>query len=172
MRNRFVITLDSAGSPADTVLAEDAHRPPGMRHWAFSIVVCDPLGQVLLQQRASTKSLFADRWSNACCSHVSSGVRLEEQAARRLAAEMGFTTPLTRVGSFSYRAGDDVSGLVEYERTEVLVGISSQSCVGPNPEEVSDYRWVAGWDLETRMRTHPDSFSPWLRGVLETASLT
>ena len=50
-----------------------AHQPPGRLHRAFSVLLVDPDGRVLLQQRAAVKTRFPLRWANSCCGHPPPG---------------------------------------------------------------------------------------------------
>jgi len=44
-------------------------QPKGIVHRAFSVMLFDSEGRMLLQQRAATKVTFPRVWTNACCSH-------------------------------------------------------------------------------------------------------
>lgn len=41
----------------------------GLLHRAFSVFLFDSKNRLLLQQRATEKITFPDRWTNTCCSH-------------------------------------------------------------------------------------------------------
>ncbi len=36
----------------------------------------------------------------------------------------------------------------------------------PDPAEVAEVRWVSPDDLRAALRTRPDSYAPWLPGVI------
>ena len=72
---------------ADNVIGHDnkynAHKwvvgqPRGMLHRAFSVMLFDRNGRLLLQQRASDKITFPDVWTNTCCSHPLYGMAPSE----------------------------------------------------------------------------------------------
>ena len=44
-------------------------QPKGVLHRAFSVMLFDAEGRLLLQQRASSKVTFPGVWTNTCCSH-------------------------------------------------------------------------------------------------------
>src|SRR3546814_13132749 len=46
----------------------DVHRK-GLLHRAFSVLIADDAGRLLLQKRAPEKYHSAGLWTNACCSH-------------------------------------------------------------------------------------------------------
>lgn len=139
----------------------EAHRA-GKLHRAFSILITNPDGELLLQRRASCKYHFADRWSNACCGHPRPGEETLAAARRRLTEELGVVVPLDRVAELRYRAVDPRSGLIEHEYLHVLWG----QCAGeprPNPNEVSAFRWVAPSAVERLLARRPEYFTPWFR---------
>ena len=46
-----------------------AGQPKGVLHRAFSVMLFDAEGRLLLQQRAASKVTFPGVWTNTCCSH-------------------------------------------------------------------------------------------------------
>jgi len=145
-----------------------AHQSPGFLHEAFSVLLLDG-DRTLLQRRAASKYHFPGLWTNAACSHPVGDV--VEDAQERLLLEMGITAQLEVVGSFTYRAEDPVSGLVEHEHDTVLVGRGA-FVAHPNPDEVAEVRWVALDELRRQLAATPERFTPWLGGVLACARLT
>lgn len=143
-----------------------AHESPGVMHRAFSVFLFDAEGRVLLQRRADEKHHFRGRWSNTCCSHPRPGEGVEDGASRRLREELGIDATASEVGSFTYRALDADSGLVEVEFDHVLVGRHAGPA-RPDPDEVSEVRWVTLADLRRRLETEPEAFTPWLAPALQ-----
>ena len=162
--------VDAAGNPVGSCAVSDAHRAPGAPHRAFSVLVFDSRGQLLLQQRALGKTRFPARWSNTCCGHPAPGQPVAEAAGIRLDEEMGFRVELTEVGVYRYRAEDPRTGYVEHEWDHVLVGLLDDAAPQPDPAEVAAYRWMNPDDLRRQMREEPHEFSPWFAGVLEVAT--
>lgn len=85
--------------------------------------------------------------------------------ARRLQEEMGFSTSVTAVGTFVYRAHDPVSGLIEHELDHVLTGVFHGDPT-PNAEEVDDWRWVGLEEVVDGVTRHPGRYTPWLPDAL------
>jgi isopentenyl-diphosphate delta-isomerase len=136
-----------------------AHRE-GKLHRAFSILITNPGGELLLQRRAAHKYHFASRWSNACCGHPRPGESVAAAAHRRLAEELGIIVPLIQVAELSYCAKDTVSGLIENEYLHVFHGQYAGE-LHPNPDEVGAYRWVLPDRVERGLAARPDWFTPW-----------
>lgn len=169
-RERLLVELvDETGEPVGSATVAEAHAPPGRRHRAFSVMLYDRTGRTLLQRRASGKTRFPSRWSNACCGHPGPGEGVAAAAAARLSTELGLTTPLTEVGVFAYRARDPATGLVEHEWDHVLVGVIGDQPPNPDPDEVEELTWVTPDRLRAELAANPDAYTPWLAGVLGTA---
>ena len=136
-----------------------AHRT-GRLHRAFSILITNPGGKLLLQQRAAHKYHFAELWSNTCCGHPRPGEETRAAAERRLHEELGFSVPLTKVANLKYQAHDPVSGLTEHEHLHVFLG-QYAGAVYPNPEEVSVCRWMLPNRIRRSLAFCPAMFTPW-----------
>jgi isopentenyl-diphosphate Delta-isomerase len=166
--SHLVELVDSGGGALGAATVDEAHRAPGQLHRAFSVVLVDAGGRLLLQQRAAVKTRFALRWANACCGHPAPGEAVTDAAARRLAEELGIKTePLREVGVYVYQASDPDTGRVEFEYDHVLVGVLSAAAdLSVDPAEVAAVDWIAGDDLTARLSQSPDLYAPWLAGVL------
>lgn len=116
-----------------------AHRHGGKLHRAFSILVFNSGGELLLQQRAAGKYHFPEFWSNTCCGHPRPGEAVIAAGERRLAEEFGFSCRLRYRFDFHYCAHDARSGLTERE----LVGVRAEA------------------------RAHAEEYTPWFRLLLE-----
>jgi isopentenyl-diphosphate Delta-isomerase len=173
-REAHVVELvDAAGHAIGSSTVDIAHRPPGLLHRAFSVVLVDDTGRMLLQQRAAVKTRFALRWANACCGHPRPAEPVAVAAERRLAEELGIPViPLTEIGVHVYQAADPASGRIEYEYDHVLFGrLDPATPVHPDPDEVATVTWVSPAHLATELSVHGDRFAPWLGGVVDTFSL-
>jgi isopentenyl-diphosphate delta-isomerase len=170
VREFHLVELVSAnGTPAGTATVREAHTAPGLLHRAFSVLLFDPDGRVLLQQRAGVKTRFPLRWANTCCGHPGPGVTPTEAANERLREELGLTgLTLTEAGVYTYAAADPSSGLVEREYDHVLIGrVPAGLTVEPDPAEVASTRWAPAEALLAEVSD--DTYAPWLAGVLPIA---
>ena len=174
-REQLLVELvDRGGRPLGTCPVSEAHTAPGRLHRAFSVLLYDPAGRVLLQQRAAAKTRFALRWSNTCCGHPAPGQNVAAAAGARLAEELGITaaqvTPLTEAGVLRYRAEDATTKYVEYEWDHVFRAILIGGVTAADPAEVSEVRWAGPGPLAAEIAERPADFTPWLAGVLDRAS--
>ncbi|TCJ93114.1 isopentenyl-diphosphate Delta-isomerase [Nocardia alba] len=165
----LVELVDESGVAIGACSVADAHRPPGTLHRAFSVLLFDSHGQVLLQQRAAVKTRFPLQWANTCCGHPLPGQSVVEAAAIRLGEEFGMTADLAEVGVFTYLAGDDTTGRVEYEYDHVLIGVVEDGPPRPDPAEIAHWAWIAPQQVRDDLVGNPGKYTPWLTQVLEIA---
>jgi isopentenyl-diphosphate delta-isomerase len=137
----------------------------GALHRAFSVFVFDSEKRLLLQKRARTKYHSGGLWSNTACGHPRPGETTLAAARRRLHEEMGFDCELREAFEFLYRAELD-GALIEHEYDHVLVG-THEGDPAPDPSEVEDWRWLTMDELRRRLSDEPQSYSYWLKVVVE-----
>ncbi|PYE85962.1 isopentenyl-diphosphate Delta-isomerase [Pseudoroseicyclus aestuarii] len=138
------------------------HRE-GLRHKAISVFVTHE-GQTLLQRRAAGKYHSAGLWANACCTHPDWDEGAEACAQRRLREELGLQgAPLQHRGVIEYRA-DVGGGMIEHEVVDLFTAeLAARPTLAPDPEEVSETRWI-GWEaLRQEVEVSPERFTAWLR---------
>jgi isopentenyl-diphosphate Delta-isomerase len=164
----LVELVDAGGTPLGSATVAAAHAAPGQLHRAFSILLFDAHGQLLLQQRAAGKTRFPLRWANTCCGHPGPGADLALSASLRLGEELGLEpVPLHPIGVYVYRALDPVTERVEYEYDHVLVGRAGGGLPRPDPDEVAALRWAAPAEVRREIATQPWAYAPWLSGVVD-----
>ncbi|MFY1705388.1 isopentenyl-diphosphate Delta-isomerase [Micromonospora sp. WMMA1923] len=165
----LVELVDDAGQAIGEETVSTAHEPPGRLHRAFSVLLTDPAGQVLLQRRAEVKTRFPLRWANSCCGHPLPGESLVEAANRRLGEELGVEpVELTEIGVYVYYAEDPLTGRVEFEYDHVLRGsLPAEVTPRPDPAEVAELRWADPATVAADLDVDPRSYAPWLGGVLD-----
>ncbi|WP_280331166.1 isopentenyl-diphosphate Delta-isomerase [Nocardia wallacei] len=158
--------VDEQGRAIGACPVAQAHTAPGRLHRAFSVLLFDADGRVLLQQRAAVKTRFPLLWTNTCCGHPAPGRDPADAAVDRLVEELGIYSTLSEVGTFTYRAADPGTGRVEHEWDHVLVGRFDGAPPRPDPAEIADHAWVWPSDLADAMVADPQRYTPWLSGVL------
>ena len=159
-----VILVDERDVQIGTAGKLDAHRQ-GLRHRAISALVKNAAGQFLLQRRNPAKYHSGGLWTNACCSHPLPGEDAAAAARRRLAEEMGVTCALEPLFVFSY-ATPVPGGLIENEVVHVFGG-RHDGPVKPDPDEVSEFKWISLGDLNADVKARPDAYTAWFRKYLD-----
>ena len=160
MTIEHVILVDADDRKTGTAEKLDAHRR-GALHRAFSVIVWDSAGRMLLQQRAASKYHSAGLWTNTCCGHPRPGEDTAVAAARRLDEEMALLCPLTPLGTFSYRAAFE-NGLIENEVVHVYRG-RHDGAVTPNPDEADAFDWRTLDEVRRDVALAPEHYSVWFR---------
>lgn len=138
-----------------------AHQK-GLLHRAFSIFIFNNEKNMLLQQRAATKYHSANLWSNTCCGHPRPGEATPQAAQRRLYEETGITCQLYHTGVFTYHALLAQSQLIEHEIDHVFYGFFDGTPL-PNPDEISQVRWITQQQLIQELNQQPQSFTAWFQ---------
>ncbi len=158
MQEEKVVLVDKDNNQIGLMPKMEAHLK-GKLHRAFSVIIFNSDGKILIQKRASTKYHTPNLWSNTCCSHQREGEDNEKAGKRRLNEEMGFVTKLYNFCSFIYRI-EFSNGLIEYENDHVLLGVFDGN-PKPNPKEVDDWKWIDIDILFDEMRTSPQHYTAW-----------
>lgn len=158
----------------------DSHNQAGYFHRAFSVLLFDSSGRLLLQRRASHKITFPDVWANSCCSHPlhreeemesKNDLGVKRAAVRKLEQELGIApsqVPLDKfhfVTKMRYQARQD-ENWIEREVDHCLV-IHADVDVNPNPNEVSEIKWVSQSELEELLIADDSEniIAPWFRCI-------
>lgn len=137
----------------------------GKLHRAFSIMIFNSRGELMLQKRAKEKYHCGGLWTNACCSHPRPGETLAEATKRRLAEEMGMTCELEEIFSFIYKSSFS-NGLTEHEFDHVFVG-QFDGEPNLNPNEAEAWRWISEKDLFEDIERNQNNYTPWFLKIIE-----
>ncbi len=162
MQMRTVTLTDTSGNPLGEEEIVKAHTAPGMLHLAFSVYVFrKDRAEILIQQRSAKKMLWPGYWANTCCSHPFPKEGSIAAGKRRLMEELGCSCDLKEEGSFVYQAMDPGGWGAEHEYDIILTADDPDLSPVPNPDEVSDWKWMKVADLKQDFIDHPDSYTPW-----------
>lgn len=138
------------------------HSGQGVLHRAFSLLIFNGRGELLVQQRSASKRLWPLYWSNSCCSHPRRNESMEVATRRRLREELGLACKLEFLFKFQYQAQFDATG-AEHELCSVFVGCCDDA-PRINQEEIHDWRWIAPDVLHAELSGADSSkYTPWFR---------
>ena len=146
----------------------EVHRQ-GKLHRAFSILIFNSKGEILIQKRPRSKYHSAGLWSNTCCSHPRSNETLKEAVNRRLKEEMGIEgveCQLKEIFSFVYRV--DLGNLTEYELDHVFIG-EFDGTPKPDKREVEDWKWISPRELRKDIKENSEKYTYWFKIILDKA---
>ena len=157
----LLILVDSNDQEIGFLDKTRCHEDQGKLHRAFSIFLFNRSGEVLIQQRATSKPLWGDFWSNTCCSHPRAGESIDFAASRRIREELGVQSDLKFVYKFEYQARFNTQ-LSENELCSVYFG-RFDGAPAPNPNEVQSWKWISKESLTKELRENTDLYTPWLK---------
>ena len=170
-------------------------QPKGVCHRAFSVMLFDAEGRLLLQQRAASKITFPKVWTNTCCSHPLFGQVVNEvdeplkpgaepmgvkhAAVRKIRHELGTKAGALDASQFKYMgrvhywAADTVTWgpnapWGEHEIDYLLLCQLPKGYtleLDPHPEEVMAVDWVTADELKSKMADTNLLWSPWFRVI-------
>jgi len=155
-----LILVDEADREVGHLDKARCHDGQGVLHRAFSLLIFNEAGELLLQQRSAGKRLWPLYWSNSCCSHPRRAETMETAIHRRLYEELGLRCPLQFLFKFQYQAQFDATG-AEQELCSVFVGRTSDP-VRVDPSEIVAWRWISPEALQAELAGRgADRFTPW-----------
>ncbi|MFC7211792.1 NUDIX domain-containing protein [Natronoarchaeum sp. GCM10025321] len=150
-----VIAVDAEDEPEGLVNRLDAHTGDGIRHRAFTALIFDGNGRILLAQRAPNKRLWDTYWDGTVASHPVEGQSQKEATRERLEEELGITpdqySDLRLTDRFEYKRYYENAGL-EHEVCAVLQITLDDTSLDPDEEEVAGLMWVP----YERLHEHPE----------------
>lgn len=162
--NDLMVLVDEGDRVVGTGEKLKTHRE-GALHRAFSVIVWNSRGRLLLQKRHAGKYHSGSLWTNACCGHPGPDEDVAAAAGARLMQEMGFSCVLEDLGRITYRAELD-HGMIEHELVHVFRGVHD-GAVTPDPQEADAFRWVTPDDLRADIAARPSEFSAWFRAYVD-----
>jgi isopentenyl-diphosphate delta-isomerase len=160
----MVILVDMNDNAIGTMEKLEAHQR-GELHRAFSILLYNSKGEMLLQKRAQSKYHSGGLWTNACCSHPVPGEKIEDTTRRRLKEEMGIDVPLSYSYKFIYKTALD-RNLTEHELDHVFVG-RFDGTPSINKTEVEDWKYADIAWLKNDVIKNPDSYTYWFTLLID-----
>ena len=163
-----VILVDESDKEIGSAEKLGAHKK-GLLHRAFSILIFNSKGEMLLQKRAKNKYHSGGLWTNACCSHPRPGEKTIIAANRRLKEELGLETKLSELYSFLYKA--NLEDLIEHELDHVFIG-KSDDLPKPNRNEFEDFKYMNMEDLRRNIADNPENYTYWFKKIIANITKT
>jgi isopentenyl-diphosphate delta-isomerase len=161
----YILTVDEKDNAIGTEEKEKCHYREPCLHRAFSILIFNSKGQMLIQKRSNKKKTWPGFWSNACCSSPQKAEEEVDSAKKRLKHELGFSCDLKFLFKFRYKAKYNEEWS-ENEIDWVFKG-SYDGSVKPNKDEVEEFKFVDVEDLKKDAKNHPEKYSPWFLIILK-----
>jgi isopentenyl-diphosphate delta-isomerase len=166
---------------SDNIIGHDSkvncHLGEGKLHRAFSVLLFNSSGKLLIQKRAADKITFPSIWANSCCSHPLytdseiDGIEGTKRAAkRRMEQELGIdkdnidSNQLCFITKMHYRARADEKW-VEHE-IDYIFAINCDVETSSNPNEIEEMKYVTEEELQGLFDSG-EKIGPWFKLIKE-----
>jgi isopentenyl-diphosphate delta-isomerase len=155
-----VILVDEKDNSVGAMEKMEAHKK-GMLHRAFSVLLFNSKGELLIQKRSQSKYHSAGLWTNTCCSHPQPAEKMEDAIQRKLMQEMHIDAQPVFAYKFIYKT-DLENGLTENELDHVFIGTYDGE-PEINRDEVEDWKFISLPDLQKLIKENPEQFTFWFK---------
>lgn len=166
--NDLVILVDEGDNEIGYLDKLQAHQK-GILHRAFSVLIFNSAGKLLLQKRAINKYHSSGLWTNTCCSHPKPNEQMADAVRRRLQEEMGIVCETNFAYKFRYQATLD-NNLIEHELDYVFIGVCDDAPI-VNTQEVADWKFVSLAEIRKDLIKKPDAYTFWFKEIVNHQEL-
>jgi len=167
MPEEYLILVDEKDNPIGTEEKIKCHLPNGLLHRAFTALIFDKNGRLVLTKRAKEKMLWPNDWDGTVASHPRESETYVSSGERRMPEELGIQCKLDYLFKFEYHVPyKDVGS--ENEICGTLIGIADDSSQFRQIEgEIDEIKWISAKDLLSELKTNPKIYCPWMIIALE-----
>lgn len=163
----YLILVDKNDNPIGKEEKVKCHLPNGILHRAFTALLFDKNGRLVLTRRAKEKMLWPGDWDGTVASHPRESETYVSSAERRMPEELGIECNLDYLFKFEYHVPyKDVGS--ENEVCGTLVGIVDESTPFKKIEgEIDEIKWISAEELLSELNSKPEIYCPWMIIALE-----
>ncbi len=158
----FVVLVDGGDEPVGLEEKVRCHLPDGRLHRAFTALLFDADGRLVLARRSPGKMLWPGDWDGTFASHPREGETYASSAERRMPEETGLRCSMDYLFKFEYHVPyKDVGS--ENEVCGTLMGIVERdACFELAEDEISETRPVSADELCSELKEGPEAYCPWM----------
>jgi len=158
----YVILVDQNDNPIGKEEKVKCHLPNGKLHRAFSALIFNDEGKLLLTKRSESKMLWPNDWDGTVASHPMESETYVSSAERRMPEEIGIDCKMSYVNKFEYHVPYKDIGS-ENEICGTLIGtIDSFDNSRLIKDEISDIKWINPDELKNELEQNRDAYCPWM----------
>ncbi len=167
MPEEFVILVDENDNPIGTEEKVKCHLPNGKLHRAFTVLLFDNDGKIVLTRRAKEKMLWPSNWDGTFASHPRESETYVSSGERRMPEELGIEGKLDYLYKFEYHVSYKDIGS-ENEICGTLIGIINKDSEPKEIEgEIDEIKWISAKELLLELKINPQIYCPWMLIALE-----
>jgi len=158
----YVILVDKNDNKIGLEEKVKCHLPNGKLHRAFTALLFDKNGKLVLTRRSSSKMLWPGDWDGTFASHPREAETFVTSALRRLPEELGIRCEMDYLMKFEYHVPYKDIGS-ENEICGTLVGIIDDlSDFKVVDEEISEVKASSAAELKQDLEKNPQFYCPWM----------
>ena len=158
----YVILVDQDDNPIGKEDKVKCHLPNGKLHRAFTALIFNSDGKLLLTKRSEGKMLWPNDWDGTVASHPRESETYVSSAERRMPEEIGISCKMNYVNKFEYHVPYKDIGS-ENEICGTLIGtIDSFDESSLIKDEISEIKWISSDELKNELEQNKDVYCPWM----------
>jgi len=158
----YVILVDQNDNPIGKEEKVKCHLPNGKLHRAFSALIFNDEGKLLLTKRSEGKMLWPNEWDGTVASHPRESETYVSSAERRMPEEIGVACKMNYVNKFEYHVPYKDIGS-ENEICGTMIGtIDSFDESSMIKDEISEIKWINPDELKNELEQNRDTYCPWM----------
>ena len=162
MSEEFVILVDENDNPIGSEEKVKCHLPKGKLHRAFTALLFDNDGRLVLTKRAREKMLWPNEWDGTFASHPRESETYVSSGERRMPEELGIKGTLDYLHKFEYHVPYKDIGS-ENEICGTLIGVIDKSTELKEIEyEIDEIKWISAKELLLELKVNPQIYCPWM----------
>ncbi|MEE9565790.1 MAG: isopentenyl-diphosphate Delta-isomerase [Nitrosopumilaceae archaeon] len=157
-----VILVDENDNPIGIEEKLKCHLPNGKLHRAFTALLFDKEGKLVITKRSPNKMLWPGDWDGTLASHPRESETFVSSAERRMPDEVGISCKFEYLFKFEYHVPyKDVGS--ENEICGTVLGILEKSSkFNLVKDEISDLKWITADELVKELEKIPEKYCPWM----------
>jgi isopentenyl-diphosphate Delta-isomerase len=162
MVEEYVILVDKNDNPIGSEEKVKCHLPNGKLHRAFTALLFDKEGKLLITKRSPSKMLWPGDWDGTVASHPRESETYVSSAERRMPEELGISCNFDYLFKFEYHVPyRDVGS--ENEICGTVLGIVDKSKkIDLVEEEISEIKFISSSELINDLKDKPQIYCPWM----------
>ena len=160
--DEYVILVDENDNPIGKEEKVKCHLPNGKLHRAFTALIFNNEGKLLLTKRSDEKMLWPGYWDGTVASHPRESETYVSSAERRMPEEIGIDCKMNYMNKFEYHVPYKDIGS-ENEICGTLIGIVDdfdETCL--IKDEISEIKWIGPDELKNELQQNMDVYCPWM----------
>lgn len=162
MPKEFLILVDENDNPIGTEEKVKCHLPKGKLHRAFTALLFDENGRIILTKRAKEKMLWPGDWDGTFASHPRNSETYVSSGERRMPEELGIEGKLDYLYKFEYHVEYKEIGS-ENEICGTLIGVIDKFTeLKKIKGEIDEIKWMSAKELILELKTDPKKYCPWM----------